>query len=45
MSIGISLTILGKGFELYIGRGSGKYALFAFSLTLLTISIEVAIEV
>ena len=45
MSIGISLTILGRGIELYKGGGSGKYSLLSLSFTLLTIGIEFAIKV
>jgi len=45
MRIGISLTILGKGFEFYAGGGSGKFSLLAFSVTVLTIGIEIAVKV
>lgn len=45
MSIGISLTVLGKTFDFYAGGGSGKYRLLAISATVLTIGIELSIKV
>lgn len=45
MSIGISFTILGKGYEFYTGTSTGKFTFKIASITVLGFGAEVAIRI
>ena len=45
MGIGITITILGKGLDFYLGQNTGKVKLFSLSTTIFTIGIEFAVKV
>ena len=45
MSIGVSITIMGKTLELYWGKKTTKWVLAQVSATVLTIGIELKVKV
>jgi len=45
VSAGISIKILGKGVEWYVGKSTKDWTIAQISITILTIGIEISIKV